>query len=335
MHPDDDSRGRSVRNVPLALALAVALAASAATAIARAPSEATPDTNAPPHLTAAEALQAERASINEWREKRINSLTSDSGWLTLTGLFWLKEGDNSFGRAASNSLVLDNPALARTAGSFVMSGRQVRFVAAPGSGITHAGQPIATIELQSDASAEPTVLASGTLRFFVIERAGRLGVRVRDLNNPHRLQFRGLSYFPVSTGWVFDARFEPYEPVRQIGIVNILGMEEEMVSPGAVVFSRDGREWRLDTVLEQPGDQELFIMFADATSGHETYGGGRFLDIPLPAAGHARLDFNQAYNPPCALNDFATCPLPPPQNRLKLKVEAGEKTYAGAPAHGS
>jgi uncharacterized protein (DUF1684 family) len=115
--------------------------------------------------------------------------------------------------------------------------------------------------------------------------------------------------------------------------VNILGMEEDQVSPGAVVFNKGGREWRLDTVLEQPGDQQLFIMFADATSGHETYGAGRFLYIPLPSAGRAQLDFNQAYNPPCALNDFATCPLPPPQNRLQLRIEAGEKTFAGAPGH--
>jgi len=100
-----------------------------------------------------------------------------------------------------------------------------------------------------------------------------------------------------------------------------------------VVFTKDGRQWRLDTVLEEPGDQELFIMFADATSGHETYGAGRFLYIPLPVAGIAELDFNKAYNPPCALNDFATCPLPPYQNRLKLKVDAGEKKYTGGPAH--
>jgi len=281
------------------------------------------------------ALQEEQARINAWRTQRVESLTSDGGWLTLAGLFWLKEGDNGFGRDPGNALVLDNPALARTAGRFVLSGHRVRFIADPAAGVSHGGKPVDTIEMKPDTSADPTVLASGTLRFFVIERAGNLGVRVRDLASPHRLQFRGLSYFPVSTGWVFDARFEPYEPVRHIRIVNILGMEEDMVSPGVVVFSRGGREWRLDTVLEQPGDRELFIMFADATSGHETYGGGRFLYMPLPVAGRARLDFNEAYNPPCALNDFATCPLPPLQNRLKLRIEAGEKTYAGAPPHRS
>ena len=280
-------------------------------------------------------LDTERRSVEAWREQRVSELTSDAGWLTLAGLFWLKPGDNSFGRAASNTLVLDNSALADAAGTFVLSGQQVRFVARPGSGVTHDGQPVTTLELATDAAGEPTVLASGSLRFFVIERAGNLGVRVRDLNNPHRRQFLGLSYFPVSTDWVFSARFEPYEPARRIRIVNILGMEQELVSPGAVIFNKDGREWRLDAVLEQPGDQELFIMFADATSGHETYGAGRFLYVPLPSGGRVQLDFNKAYNPPCALNDFATCPLPPPQNRLQLPIAAGEKTYAGAAAHKS
>ena len=278
-------------------------------------------------------LATERSSIEAWRADRARRLISDSGWLTLCGLFWLKEGENSFGRAASNALALDNPSLADTAGSFVLRDHRVRFLAAPGGKVTHEGQPVSSLDLVPDTAGEPTVLASGSLRFFIIERAGNLGVRVRDLENPHRRDFRGLSYFPVSTAWVFDARFEPYEPARHLKIVNILGMEEDAVSPGAVVFTKNGREWRLDTVLESPGDKELFIMFADLTSGHETYGAGRFLYIPLPQSQRAQLDFNKAYNPPCALNDFATCPLPPPQNRLTLRIEAGEKKYAGRPEH--
>jgi uncharacterized protein len=313
--------------VARAIAAAPVLATLLAGVAAAAGSTAAPDT--------AGALQAERANIEQWRQERVRSLTGDEGWLTLAGLFWLKEGDNTFGRAPSNSLALDNPSLADSAGSFILEGHQVRFEARRGSHVTHGGQPVGSLTLNSDASGSPTVLASGSLRFFVIERAGNLGVRVRDLNNPHRLGFRGLSYFPVSTDWVFDARFEPYAPARHIRIVNILGMEENMVSPGALVFEKDGRQWRLDTVLEEPGDKQLFVMFADATSGHETYGGGRFLYVPLPAAGAVHVDFNKAYNPPCALNDFATCPLPPAQNRLALKIEAGEKTYAGGPAHRS
>jgi uncharacterized protein (DUF1684 family) len=281
------------------------------------------------------ALESERSDIDSWREQRLRSLTSDNGWLTLTGLFWLKDGDNTFGRGAGNALVLDNPALAESAGTFQLASHKVRFVAQPGSAITRDGTPVSTLDLTSDADGQPTMLASGSLRFFVIERAGNLGVRVRDLSSPHRMGFRGLSYFPVSTDWVFNARFERYQPARHIRIVNILGMEDDAVSPGAVVFTSNGHEWRLDTVLEQPDDNELFLMFADSTSGHDTYGGGRFLYIPLPTSDHVRLDFNRAFNPPCALNEFATCPLPPPQNRLKLRIEAGEKTYAGAPQHRS
>ena len=276
--------------------------------------------------------QAERADVSAWRARRVEALTSDSGWLTLTGLFWLQQGDNSFGRGPGNALVLAHPALAEHCGTFNVSGHKVRFTAAAGSGVTAAGQPVSSLELSADSAGNPTVLASGTLRFYLIERAGNLGLRVRDLNNPHRTGFRGFDYFPVSTGWVFDARFEPYQPARRISIINILGMEQQYASPGAVVFAKDGREWRLDTVLEEPGDTELFIMFADGTSGHETYGAGRFLYVALPSGGHTRLDFNKAYNPPCALNDFATCPLPPLQNHLRLRVEAGEKTYAGGHA---
>ena len=304
--------------VPLALALTVSVWAAAGEAGGQQPGAAT---------------ASEQAAIAKWRSERVESLTSDDGWLTLTGLFWLKEGDNTFGRAPQNSLVLDNAALAGTAGSFVLSSHRVRFVARPDGGVTHDGQPVTALDLAPDTSGKPTVLASGALRFYVIERAGNLGVRVRDLNNPHRLGFRGLEYFPVSTDWVVEARFERYQPAHHVRIVNILGMELEMESPGAVVFARDGREWRLDTVLEEPGDQELFIMFADGTSGHETYGAGRFLYIPTPAGDTVPVDFNKAYNPPCALNEFATCPLPPWQNRLQLKVTAGEKKYAGGPEH--
>jgi uncharacterized protein (DUF1684 family) len=270
----------------------------------------------------------EQAAIEQWRAKRLANLKSDTGWLTLTGLFWLKDGENTFGSSAANSLRLDNPALAANAGSFFKTGSTVRFVARDGAGITHDGNAVTSLDLAPDTSEHATVLESGPVSFFVIERAGRYGIRVRDKANPHRTTFAGLDYFPVSTDWVFDARFEPYEPHRKIKIVNILGMEEDMVSPGALVFNKDGREWRLDAILEEPDADELFVMFADATSGKETYGAGRFMYPKLPENGRVQLDFNKAYNPPCAFNDFATCPLPPFQNRLALRVTAGEKNYA-------
>ena len=311
-----DRRHRGGLVIPI-LALSAGLATEAAISAAPEPA----------------ALEAERATVEQWRAARRDNLTSDNGWLTLTGLFWLRQGDNTFGRAASNALVLDNPALAASAGDFVLSGQQVRFIASDGSGVTHAGMPVSTLALAPDTGGGPTVLESGSLRFYLIERGGNLGVRLRDLADPHRLQFRGLEYFPVSTDWVVNARFERYRPAHHIPIVNVLGMELEMESPGALVFNKDGREWRLDAVLEEPGDTELFIMFADGTSGRETYGGGRFLYVPIPQGTSVAVDFNKAYNPPCALNEFATCPLPPQQNRLKLRVTAGEKKYAGGFEH--
>ncbi len=274
-------------------------------------------------------LQTERASIDKWRSERVAELTNETGWLTLVGLYWLSEGNNTFGRASSNTLVLDHPSLTPTAGTFVLTHGHVTFHANPGSGITHGGQPVTTLDLVSDATQSPTVVSSGPLRFFIIERAGKFGVRVRDVASRWRQNFRGLDYFPVDTDWVIDARFEPYEPRRHIPIVNVLGLEEDMVSPGALVFTHKGKEERLDTVLDGADAMDLFVMFADSTSGHETYGAGRFIHVPFATNGRTIIDFNKAYNPPCAFNNFATCPLPPHQNRLALKVTAGELTYAG------
>jgi uncharacterized protein len=286
-----------------------------------------------PLAAAATDPAAEEASILKWRQERAASLTSDTGWLTLAGLLWLKPGTNSFGSAPGNDLVLGNGALAAHAGDFEVSADGVRFHATPGSNVQLKGAPVAEVALRTDAAGEPTVLASGPLRFFVIARGEKLAVRIRDLDNPRRLGFKGLEYFPISTKWVVTAHFERYPPDKRIPIVNILGMQEEEPCPGALVFTQNGRQWRLDAVLEEPDAPELFVMLADATSGRETYGGGRFLYVPRPAGDTVVVDFNKAYNPPCALNDFATCPLPPPQNRLRLRIDAGELSYAGGPQH--
>ena len=195
-------------------------------------------------VRAAADAASEREDVTQWRAERLKGLTSDTGWLTLAGLLWLEQGRNSFGRAPDNALVLDNPALAARAGTFEVSGTRVRFVSAPQAHVTHDGSEVRELELHSDAQGEPTVLASGPLRFFVIERGGKLAVRVRDLDSPHRRNFRGLDYFPIDPAWALEARFEPYEPARRLKIINVLGMEVDEVSPGAVVFEKDGREWR-------------------------------------------------------------------------------------------
>lgn len=272
-------------------------------------------------------LAAEQANIEQWRANRLRGLKGDTGWLTLVGLYWLEQGETSIGRSPKNAIHLEDPALASVAGSFVRSDNAVRFVAKRNGGITHDGKPVSSIELVADTAGVPTVLQAGSLSFILIERAGQYGIRARDSRSRARLEFKGLDYFPIGVDWAFDARFEPYEAGRSIRIVNILGMEEAMDCPGAIVFTKDGRDYRLDAILETPDATELFVMFADQTSGKETYGAGRFMYVELPKSGRVRLDFNKAYNPPCAFSNFATCPLPPSQNRLPLRVEAGEKTY--------
>jgi uncharacterized protein (DUF1684 family) len=272
-------------------------------------------------------IGSERVRVEQWRTERVAELTGEQGWLTLVGLFWLDKGENSFGRSSANKLVLDHPALAPRAGEFVLDAGGVHFKAHRGSDITHAGQPVTTLDMVSDGQTEPTVISSGPLRIWIIERSGKVGVRIRDTDSRRRREFKPIDYYPIDTAWVFDARFEPSEPHRHVRIINILGLEADMDCPGTLVFRKDGQEWRLDAVLESPGDQTLFVMFADGTSAAGSYGGGRFLHVPLPSNGTTQVDFNKAYNPPCAFNDFATCPLPPPQNRLALRVEAGEKAY--------
>jgi len=274
--------------------------------------------------------EAHAAEIRSWRSQRLAGLTNENGWLTLVGLYWLKPGENTLGRAPGNTIVLDHPGLARAAGSFVLEHDQVRFQALPESGITLDGEPVTQFDLKPDTSGAPTVLASGTLRFLIIERAARLGVRVRDVEHPLRTHFAGPDYFPVDPEWARPAQFHAYVPVKRIPIVNVLGMIIDMDSPGYLTFEAAGREWRLDALSEGADAEELFLMFADATSGRETYGAGRFLYVPLPEAGEVLVDFNKAYNPPCAFNEFATCPLPPQQNRLSLRVEAGERSYQAA-----
>jgi uncharacterized protein len=285
----------------------------------------TPHSQTPDSQTA--SGQAVQQAVEQWRSERLARLTGPTGWLTLVGLYWLNEGDNSFGSGAGNTLVLERAGVPAKLGVFRLQGGAVTFTAAPGSQVKQAEQAVGTLQLKSDAAGDATVLSAGTLQFFVIDRAGKLGVRVRDTAHPARTQFKGLKYYPINADWALPAKFEPYQPARRIPIVNILGLTEQMVSPGAIVFNKNGREYRLDTVLEAPDDKELFIMFADTTNSRETYGAGRFIYIPLPVNGSTLLDFNRAYNPPCAFNDFATCPLPPKQNRLALRVDAGELRY--------
>jgi uncharacterized protein (DUF1684 family) len=262
-------------------------------------------------------------SEKEWRAKRLSRLTSPDGWLSLVGLFWLNNGPNDV-------TVPGNPPLTCR---FVLSNGVV--TVEPNPQLTIGGKPVtAPTPLIDDTNPKgPTVIQSGTRSMQVIRRseAGRpdkIAIRAKDGESAARRNFKGLDYFPPDPKYSVEARFAPYNPPKKIPITNVLGMTSDEISPGALVFTVDGREVRLDPILEQ-GETDLFIIFKDATAGHETYGAARYLYASPPKNGKTIVDFNRAYNPPCAFTPYATCPLPPPQNRLPLRIEAGEKKYAG------
>lgn len=267
------------------------------------------------------------AELEKHRAARVAELKADDGWLTVAGLFWLKPGVNVAGSAKSSDVVLPATAPARL-GTFDLKDGKVSFTADPASGVTSAGRPVATVDLSS-TGGEPVILAAGDLRMFVIRRDDRFGIRMRDLGSEARAQFKGLEYFPTAPSLLVKAAFVPYKEPRRIPIPNVLGQTPEMESPGYVTFTLNGRELRLEPVYETREKKDLFFIFKDLTSRDATYPAGRFLHAALPVNGHVVLDFNKAYNPPCAFTDFATCPLPPKQNQLPVRIEAGELAYHG------
>ncbi len=272
-----------------------------------------------------EQVAAYRAEVEAWRSERERRLRDPEGWLTLVGLYWLEPGDNPIGRGAANRVVLASGLCPERAGRIVVQDTMARLVVESEAPIRHAGEPVRTLALEDDHDGEPTVLELGSLRFYVIERNGRLAVRVRDLESPALREFGGVEEYEVDPAWRFEARFQAYDPPRSIEVPNITGDTARESSPGALVFRHRGAERRLD-VLD--ADDELFVIFGDETNGRETYGGGRFLYTRKPdERGMVVLDFNKAYNPPCVFTSYATCPLPPRQNRLDVRVPAGEKAY--------
>jgi uncharacterized protein (DUF1684 family) len=265
-----------------------------------------------------------QAEIAQWRHAREERLRADDGWLTVAGLFWLKEGHNSIGAGPGNSLVLPKGSAPDVVGDIVFHAGTRPFFAAVGTEVTVNGKPIKTAYLKSDTPGPPDVVRVRDLTMFVIQRGSRVGIRLKDKNSATRRNFKGLRFFPVRDEYRVKAKFVPYNLPRKVAVPNILGDVEEDSCPGYVVFKLRGRELRLDPLEE--GDM-LFFIFKDQTAGKETYPSGRFLFTDLPQNGEVVLDFNKAVNPPCAFTPYATCPLPPKQNHLPLRIEAGELRY--------
>ena len=260
------------------------------------------------------------------RAQRVIELNRPDGWTSLIGLHWLDPGTHRVGSDADNGI--------RTAmgpahlGVFTVRGKQVGFV--PDTVVTVDGEPqIGAARLRIDSDADgPSLLVfdGGKGLATVIERGGRLALRVKHADAESRQHFTGIDYWVGGRDWQIPAKFIAHPAGKTLPIANIIGTTDDIPNPGAVEFERGGKTYRLEA-LDQ-GEGTLFLVFADRTSGHGSYGAGRFLDAPMPdAQGRVLLDFNQSYNPPCAFTPFATCPLPPPENRLDLAIQAGERDY--------
>jgi len=274
--------------------------------------------------------RAYQKEIMDWRAERVQRLQKPDGWLSLVGMHWLENGATTrVGSGADNGTRLAVGPARLGILSVNREGTVVHYEPQADSGITIDGVPAdKPVDLVTDADpkATPTVVGfnKGDASFIIIKRGDRFAVRVRDALAPTRTGFAGIDYFDIDPAFRLVAKFTPHAPGAKINIVDVLGIDEPMDNPGTVTFQKDGKSYTMEAIDE--GDHRLFFVFADRTSGHESYAASRFFYAAYPGPdGTTVLDFNKAYNPPCAFTAFSTCPLPPPQNRLDLAVTVGEK----------
>jgi uncharacterized protein (DUF1684 family) len=281
---------------------------------------------APPAVAAEPMSDAGyRADVEHWRTARDVRLRAPDGWLALVGLTWLKPGPNRFGGARDNDVPLPDSVPAH-AGAFVVEGHAVKLVLEPGVALTMNGAPAKAGPFRTDGAGTPDVLASGTVTWQVIERGDRLGVRVKDSASPARRAFAGSRWYPIDPAFRVVAHLVPHATATKIVVPDAAGGRQTLESPGTLELTLAGKPVRLDPVLDGDDPADQMIVFRDLTSGRETYGAGRFVRALRQPDGTFVVDFNRAYSPPCAFTPYATCPLPPEQNRLKLAVPAGQKT---------
>lgn len=271
------------------------------------------------------------SELESWRQKRLEALVREESWTSLVGLYWLDPAAViRVGGRDDNDVVIAG--LPDFFGEIRRDAGRWRLRPVPGGETSHAGHGSGDDTLLFDENAVDPAgsaqkIVAGRIRFVLIERSGRIGMRVWDTQAGMRTAFPGIDAYPGDPDWRIDARWQPHEPTRTIDIATVIGTVEPILNPGAAVFERDGKTYTLEALLEE-GSDELFFIFADRTSGKATYGAGRYLYAPMAADGRVTLDFNRAFNPPCAFSEFATCPLPPPENRLDLAVGAGELSFA-------
>ena len=260
--------------------------------------------------------------IADWQKERIQSLKAENGWLNIVGLLWLEEGENTLGTDSANSIIFPGEGPANI-GTIVLKDSMLNFRSDESTIVTHDDNPVSEIELKTDMNGKPTLLKTANYGFFIIKRGDRYGIRLRDYKSPRIESLDHIDMFPVSQDWIVQATWVPFEVDTFINIPNALGMVDKTKIPGKLEFEIEGQTCEL---YPMEAGKKLFIIFGDETSGFETYGGGRFIYVEKPDKnGMVEIDFNRAYNPPCVFTHFATCPLPPAENILPLKITAGEK----------
>ena len=259
-------------------------------------------------------------SFEKWKSELVDDLKQN--WLVLAGLFWLKPGGNTFGSGSDNAIVL--PSGPVHAGVFQLQGDAVSVELQKGVDAKIGGQPLTTARLQADVTGKPTVIEMGSLRMHVIQRGTRVGIRLKDLNSEAARNYAGPIFFPLDMTYRVTGRFVPSDGKKTVDVPNVLGDVTPTPIAGEVQFKLNGQDLTLTALSGDPAKGLSFVM-GDLTSKTDTYPGGRFLDTDPVVDGKVVIDFNRAYNPPCAVTAYATCPLAPKENRLPVAISAGEK----------
>jgi uncharacterized protein (DUF1684 family) len=267
--------------------------------------------------------------VQAWHERRINSLKSETGWLSLAGLYWLKQGANTFGSARDNDIIFpeDTP---KYMGTITLQDSIVTLSVNDSVPVMNDSVRVTQMQLINDNDENPTDLSYDKYTWYIIKRQDKYGIRLKNREHPRLKNFTDIERYPVDIKWRIKARLQKYDPPKDIKVTNVLGQVEELPCPGKLVFEIDGQPYSIDPFPTSNG-KRYWIIFGDATNEIETYGGGRYLYIDaVDENGETYIDFNQCYNPPCAFTPYSTCTLPPRQNILPVKVTAGEKSWQGS-----
>ena len=264
-------------------------------------------------------------SVKEFHSKRIERLKQPNSWLSLVGLYWLKEGKNNFGSDKSNDIVFPEGIAPKFVGTFSLEDTIVTININKGINVFHNDSLVTSLVLQNDMTEKPTVLKHGSLNWYLIKRGDRFGIRLKDSESKLLKEFDDIDMFSIDQNWRIEAEFEEYDQPKEVDIPTAIETIEKGTAHGKLIFNIDGTQFSLEPLGKVDG---LFLVFGDKTNGEETYGAGRFLIVDKPdSTGKIFIDFNKAFNPPCVFTKYATCPLPTKENYLNTKITAGEKNF--------